>query len=388
MKFRKAVFWLHLFCGFVSGIIVLIMSLTGVALTYQKQMTAWADKRLYNIQVPADPAPVSAEMILEKFQEARPEPGPITIAISSDPGMPASITSGLNEVTFVNPYTGEILGPGSHGMRTFFRIMTDWHRWLALSGENRGIGRAVTGACNSVFLFLVVSGLYLWWPAKWTTGILRALAWFRLGATGKARDSNWHYVFGFWCIVPLIFIVTSGVVISYSWASNLVFQLAGSEPPRGGLRGPGGPGGRPGMIPGMDRNRPPLQLDGLDALVSHVQKNAGDWKTISFQPSTVADKAAVFTVDKSLGGMPQLRSTLTLDKTSSEIVRSEKFEHMNTGLRARLWMRFVHTGEYYGIVGQTIAGIASVAGVILVWTGIALSFRRYSSWLRRRAEAK
>jgi hypothetical protein len=47
-------------------------------------------------------------------------------------------------------------------------------------------------------------------------------------------------------------------------------------------------------------------------------------------------------------------------------------------------LRYVHTGEYYGVIGQTIAGIASFAGVILVWTGFALSLHRLSAWIRRR----
>lgn len=382
MIVRKALFWLHLFCGAVTGIVVFIMSLTGVALTYQKQMTLWADKRLYQIEAPADATPLSAELLLRKFQEARPSLHPSTVTLSSDPEMPASVATGPNEILFVHPYTGEILGTGSHGVRTFFKVMTDWHRWLSLSGENRSIGRAVTGACNAVFLLLVVTGLYLWWPRKWTSAIFHTLAWFRIGISGKARDSNWHYVFGFWSIIPLILIVTSGVVISYPWASNLVFQFAGSKAPA--QMGPGGR--RSGPPPGVPR--PPIQIEGVDALVKSARAHSADWKTISFQPPTAADKTAAITVDEGLGGKPQLRSTLTLDRASGRIVRAEKFEHMASGLRARLWMRFVHTGEYYGFLGQTIAGIASAAGVILVWTGLALTYRRYIAWMRRRAETQ
>jgi len=92
-------------------------------------------------------------------------------------------------------------------------------------------------------------------------------------------------------------------------------------------------------------------------------------------------------VDRGSGVQPQLRSTLTIEKASGKIIRSEGFNDMGPGMRARLWMRFVHTGEYYGFWGQTIAGIASIGGVILVWTGIALTFRRYMAAVRRRAEA-
>lgn len=387
MKFRKTIFWLHLISGIITGIIVLIMSVTGVALTYQKQMTAWADKKACRIQAPSQAAPLSAEALIEIFRREQPAVDPASLTLYSDPAMPASVTIAPNKTAFINPYTGEILGEGSQGIRKFFRVMTDWHRWLALSGKNRSIGKAVTGACNAAFLFLAVSGLYLWWPQKWTRAIFLAIGWFRAGSSGKARDFNWHHVFGFWCLVPLVLIIVSAVVISYPWASRLVFRLAGSQMAfQAGPPGPGGQRGGPpaamaprGTIPGSGpgRERPTLQLTGIDKLVENVQKRSEGWKSVSFQLPTVADKTITFSVDTGSGGQPQFRATIIGDKVTGEIVRSEGFKDMDPGLRARLWMRFVHTGEYYGIPGQTIAGIASLAGVILVWTGCALTYRRF-----------
>jgi uncharacterized iron-regulated membrane protein len=395
MTFRKIFFWLHLFCGVIAGIVVLIMSVTGVALMYQKQVTVWADKNAYSIQPATGAIPLSVEKLVEKYCDTRPGIVPTGLSVSSDAAMPASITTAPNNSSYINPYTGEVLGSGSQSVRTFFKVMTDWHRWLALSGENRKIGKAVTGACNVAFLFLAVSGLYLWWPNKWTSGIFRAVAWFRAGLSGKRRDTNWHNVFGFWCMVPLILIIISAVVISYPWASKLVYRLAGSQmaPPPGPpgsqrgmpLSGRASRGAMPGGSPG--RQQAPLQLEGLDKMLGSVQKQAGDWKTISFQLPTAANKTVAFSIDAGLGGQPQLRSTVAVDKTSGEIIRSEQFKDMDPGLRARLWMRFIHTGEYYGFAGQTIAGIASAAGAILVWTGLALTFRRYFSWMKRRVNA-
>ena len=48
---------------------------------------------------------------------------------------------------------------------------------------------------------------------------------------------------------------------------------------------------------------------------------------------------------------------------------------------------FAHTGEVYGIVGQTAAGVASLGGAVLVYTGIALSLRRFAAWRRRQTRA-
>ncbi len=389
MTFRRFVFWLHLISGVVTGIIVFIMSFTGVALTYQKQMTAWADKREYRIQASTSAAPLQASELINGFRRARPDANPMSLALSSDPAMPASIMVAPNTAVFLNPYTGKVLGEGSQGIRKFFRAMTDWHRWLALSGSSRSKGKAITGACNFIFLFLAVSGLYLWWPRKWTRGAFRMIAWFKSGLGAKARDFNWHHVFGFWCLLPLILIIVSGVVISYPWASRLVFRLAGSEisfqpgPPgqRGGPPSASGPrGAMPAGSPG--RERPALQLDGIDGIVGDIQKQFAGWQSISFQIPTIADQTIAFTVENGFAGQPQHRSTVVVDAASGKAVRSEGFKNMDPGLRARLWMRFVHTGEYYGLTGQTIAGIASAAGVILVWTGFALTYRRFFSSAR------
>ena len=40
------------------------------------------------------------------------------------------------------------------------------------------------------------------------------------------------------------------------------------------------------------------------------------------------------------------------------------------------------TGEFYGLTGQTIAGIASAGGAFLVYTGLALAIRRLLAWVR------
>jgi uncharacterized iron-regulated membrane protein len=50
----------------------------------------------------------------------------------------------------------------------------------------------------------------------------------------------------------------------------------------------------------------------------------------------------------------------------------------------RSFMRFAHTGEVAGIVGQTIAGVASLGGCFLVYTGLALALRRFRAWLAPR----
>jgi uncharacterized iron-regulated membrane protein len=47
----------------------------------------------------------------------------------------------------------------------------------------------------------------------------------------------------------------------------------------------------------------------------------------------------------------------------------------------------LHTGEALGIVGQTIAGLVSLTSILIVWTGLALAWRRLIQPLYRRKPA-
>jgi uncharacterized iron-regulated membrane protein len=87
------------------------------------------------------------------------------------------------------------------------------------------------------------------------------------------------------------------------------------------------------------------------------------------------------------------RRTLTLNTSDASLVRltpppAPGPTAQSPGQRARVWFRFAHTGEQYGIVGQTLAGLASLAACFLAYTGLALAWRRLiTPLLRRRQES-
>jgi uncharacterized iron-regulated membrane protein len=251
--FRSVLFWLHLTAGVFAGAIVLIMSVTGVVLTYEKQMLEWADRRAWSVPPPSGTAPLPPETLLARVRDARPEAAPATLTLRADRAAPATVAFEGAGAVLVNPYTGETLGAPPTALRVFFRTVTNWHRWLAMEGPGRPTGKAITGAANLAFLFIVLSGMYLWLPRIWSRLQVRNVLWFRRGLQGKARDFNWHNVIGIWSAVPLAIVVAGAVPISYPWASNLVYRLVGEEPPRPPQGGPGGP--QPGAA-GTDRGGP------------------------------------------------------------------------------------------------------------------------------------
>jgi uncharacterized iron-regulated membrane protein len=84
-----------------------------------------------------------------------------------------------------------------------------------------------------------------------------------------------------------------------------------------------------------------------------------------------------FTVDRGSHARPDLRSQITIDPKTGSIEKAETYSSYNAARKIRLWVRWIHTGEAGGFIGQTIAGIASAAGALLVWTGFALAWRRF-----------
>src|SRR5262245_41576042 len=157
--FRKILFWSHLVCGVVAGAVILVMCVTGVALTYQREVQYWADTRHFR-SMPGpgtERAPIAE--IVNAVNQAAGSTSPTTITWRSERDFPAAVVVGPRTI-YVNPYTAHVYGEGTGAsVRAFFATMTGWHRYLTTSADRRATGRAITGASNLMFLFIVLSGI-------------------------------------------------------------------------------------------------------------------------------------------------------------------------------------------------------------------------------------
>jgi uncharacterized iron-regulated membrane protein len=384
MKLRTVLFWLHLTAGVIAGTVILIMSVTGTLLTFQQSVLKIIEHDQRFVEPPSGGARMDLDALLARVRAAMPDAQPTTLTLDADPRATAMVALGTQGNLFVNPYTGDILGAGSVRARAFYRSVTSWHRYLAVEGERRATARAITGACNAAFLGLAITGLYLWWPRQWTLRHLGAVTWFRRGLRGKARDFNWHNAIGFWCAPVLIVLTMTGMVISYTWASNLVYALTGSPRPvvaagRGQERAQGS---------GLRTQGAAANSTSLDSMVARAERQVPTWRTMIVRfPARTGGPIAISISDRNYWNS-FARSTLTLDSTTGADVRWEPYAGTSLGQKVRGWMRFAHTGELGGPAGEAVAGLASAGGGFLVWTGISLALRRFAAWRGRRRAAR
>jgi uncharacterized iron-regulated membrane protein len=344
---------------------------------------------------------MAVETILESVRRASAQDTVTAVAVSADPAGPVTLTAS-GRTLYADAYTGVLLGEGSQGMRQAMSTLRAWHRWLAVDGDRRPLARALTGWSNLLFAFLVVTGAYLWIPRVWGWSQLKAVVLFRRGASGRARDFNWHNVIGVWSAVPLFIVVVSAVPISFPWANAAVYRAAGEEPPAGrggGGRGEGARQPRTGSAGARARSgaeqqarsggaeqkeASPAGFAGLETLLARAEQQVPGWRTINLRIPESASAPVVLNIDRGDGGQPHLRSTLTLARATGDAVSVEGFSSLTLGRRIRTVMRFAHTGEVLGLAGQTVAGLVSAGAVVLVWTGIALAWRRLRAGLARR----
>ena len=374
-RVRTLVFWLHLAAGVSAGVVILVMSATGVILALKPQILNHVDRDVRFV-APQDGDRLAPSQLVTAARVLKPGATPVSLALDRDPSASAAVSFGRDATVYVDPYSGDVLGEGSAPTQQFFRSVENWHRWLAMDGESRATARAITGAANLMFLGLAVSGLFLWWPHKWLPQHMRAILFFRRTATARARDFNWHNVIGFWCAPVLIILTATGAVMSYPWANRLLYQIAGSPLPGGG-----GPGERPGARGARSERRAETLPGNLDALWSRAEQQMPSWRTITVRLPENENGPVSFTLTDSQSWNAFARSQLTLDATTGDVRRWEPYDATTRGQKWRGWVRFGHTGELGGIGGQLLAGVASLGGVVLVWTGIALALRRLFAWL-------
>jgi uncharacterized iron-regulated membrane protein len=384
---RKVFFWLHLTAGVIAGVVILLMSVTGVLLAFERQIVAYSERdlRAMNEQAAGARLPLS-ELVANArgtghgAQPSNDVPQPSNVIIRSDRFAPVAVAFGRERTVFVNPYTGAVMGEGAKRVRHFFEVNENLHRWLAMKGEARDRGKAIAGASNLAFLFIVLSGLVIWIPRRRTRAAFRNAMFFRRGLRGRARDFSWHHVLGIWAFLPLVAIVFSGVVISYPWATRLVYRAFGSTPPS-----PQRPATAANDRPGNGRPKA-VDLTSLDRFYAAAQAEtvrvAPRWQSISVRLPLSKKEPVAFAVDEGNGARPDKRSQLMLDPLTAALVEHKTYAKQEAGQQARGWLRWIHTGEAGGIAGQLVAMLASAAAVVLVWTGIALALRRFARFLR------
>lgn len=388
---RKFIFWTHLLTGTTLGLIILSMSITGMMLAFEPQIVEFAERNQRNIVLnETHNKKQTLKLLTQQAINLNPTYSLSGITIDSKPNASFSANFGEKGGTlYLNPYNGELLGRGSQ-THNFMNKIENWHRWLG----NKKIGKPITDAAVIGFLLLLFSGIIIWWPKNWNLSSIQAITIFNPNLKGKARDWNWHNVIGFW-LSPLILMTTvTGIIMSYTWANDLLYRITGNEPPFKQQRSDPSKNKKPEQKPhknepqNIQQKMDPILLSNLTQYIEQATEKAPDWDSITVRFPQKSDAPVSVWITQEKNGQPDHRSQLNLNPSTVKILEWKPATEQNLGLKLRIWTKNLHTGTAFDLWGQTLAFLSASGISVLVWTGIALAWRRFQAWKIRKEKNK
>jgi uncharacterized iron-regulated membrane protein len=212
---------LHLWLGLISGLFVFFLGITGCILTFEREIEdAVQDYRFTPSQNKPLLPPTQLKAIADKAL-----PNKKAHSVNYQPGRTAqvvyyNIDPEYYHIVFVNQYTGNVLKVKDMS-QDFFRIIINGHYYLWLPPN---IGQPILTTVTMIFVFLLISGLILWWPRSKAARKQR----FSVKLKSKWRRLNYdlHNVLGFYITFVVLFIALSGMVMGFQWFAKSVYFVS------------------------------------------------------------------------------------------------------------------------------------------------------------------
>ena len=224
MTFKKLTRKIHLWLGLSSGLVVLILGITGCILAFELEIRSLTESfRNVKVENRAVLPPSELKAIAEKHLASKKALG-IEYPGKDKAAVAAYYDEKEYELLFMNPYSGEVLKHKNMN-KDFFRIVLDGHYYLWLPND---IGQPIAASATLVFLVMMISGLILWWPKNKAAKKQRfTIKW---SAGWRRKNYDLHNVLGFYMTWIAIFLAITGLVFGFQWfARSLYWITSGGE---------------------------------------------------------------------------------------------------------------------------------------------------------------
>ncbi len=262
---------------------------------------------------------------------------------------------------FVNPYTGKILGDAQTSSSAFFATTLKLHRWLLM---DKSIGGVITGTAAVMMIFLQISGLILWFPAKikswkksgsWTPGFK-----VKTDARFKRVNFDMHKTLGFYAFVFVTIMALTGPYFAFDWYKEGFTKLMGVTKKENPVS----------AIPGKNT---PVDLETVLANAGKVYSYTGNIRI-----NMPSDSVGTFTVLKSQSGFLTLAAVdrVYFDQYTGVLVRLEKYSDKPLGEKITSSVKFIHTGELFGTFSKILYFLACLVATSLPISGFFIWFNK------------
>jgi uncharacterized iron-regulated membrane protein len=224
---KKGIGKIHLWLGLSSGIIVFIIAITGCLYAFQEEIQNITEEYRF-VEKRNEPflPPSQLEQIAKKEL-----PGKALHAIKYNGAEKSAEAIFFHYeptyyyIVYLNPYSGKIQETANMD-EGFFRFILDGHYYLWLPPE---IGQPIVASATLIFLVLLLSGLYLWFPRNKNAAKQRFSFKWKKETKWKRKNYDLHNITGFYILlIALIFAIT-GLVWGFQWFAYSYYTVTGGE---------------------------------------------------------------------------------------------------------------------------------------------------------------
>lgn len=356
-KFKDAVRQIHLWLGLGTGLIVVIISLTGCVYVFEKEIREFVQRDYKSVPV-ANSGFAGLENIIRSFDKVAPGENLTAIRIkNSQPNATVSVTTKKNHVYFFNPYTAALVKQSN----------LDWldtaehiHTSLLLDEP----GKFIIRWSVVIFVIILISGIVLWFPNQMR--LVKQSVTIKWNASFKRVNYDLHNVLGFYSSGILLIIALSGLYFAFKEVKIAASFVSGS---------------RLSEVTKADAVQEPLSKDlavrydqlysrtvakfpGADATTLSVRKT-GEIRLRLIYPYKWAKKQNTFFFDPVTGAL--LNYKLYKENTLADVLEATNYD--------------LHTGQLFGLFGKIVAFIVSLISASLPITGFII-------WLKKQKKGK
>jgi uncharacterized iron-regulated membrane protein len=349
---------IHLYLGLAAGLVVMVTCFTGAVLVFEKELQQSIYPERYFVEAKGDA--VALETLIINLKGTLPDVTVNGVKVYSEKDRSVELSySGKekeqNGTAFMDPYTGKLISLYSY-RTTFFYTMFSLHRWL-LAGDT---GKLIVGISTSIFLFILITGIILWWPENKKK--LKQRLKLKWNAGWKRVNHDLHIVLGFYTAIFLFAFAFTGLAWSFQWFNNGIYWVTGTESKR--------------PDPPTSVYDSTYQTISWDAAYLSIKQNVSSVQYYNI--SSPKDSASAISVS-TLANEPvheKASDQYYLDQYSGKMLGTFLYQERNIGQRVRSLFYPIHVGSIGGLPGRIIALLACLAGVIFPITGVIM-------WLNR-----
>ncbi|PTQ99457.1 putative iron-regulated membrane protein [Mucilaginibacter yixingensis] len=367
--FKKTILFLHRWLGFISGLVVFIVSITGCLFVFQDELQdAFKSYRHVEIEHKSYLAPSELKQAALK-QFPKGTTGFMAYYGKDRPALVMVTTAQkTNRYVYINPYSGRYLHDEDI-TRNFFIVVEYIHLYLLLPPK---IGQLVVGISVIVFVVLLITGMVLWWPKR-KSDRKRSLT---IKWNGRWRRVNYdlHNVLGFYAFSISLVLALTGLCIAFNWMSDAVYKTTNL--------------GKSYAVekyqPKSDSTKKSLPYDAsiTDRAFEQVQRQTPQAEMFYISEADRKTPAATTYVTAYYSSMHFYRyDSYQFDQFTGKVLKYLPHQKKSAGEKMNAANYDIHVGQILGFPGKVIAFFASLICASLPVTGFVV-------WLGKRNKKK